>query len=84
MANMTMVTTNPMGRWWHPLPLLSGISLLMGTIIMKLLNMIDFSWWFVILFPIISDIVVNLLLMGAWAFCAWISDKQTNRRKFRK
>lgn len=84
MANMTMVTTNPMGRWWHPLPLSSSINLLVGTIIMKLLNMIDCSWWFVILFPIISDIVVNLLLMGALAFCAWISDKRENRSKYRK
>lgn len=76
MANMTMVTTNPMGRWWHPLPLTSGIGLMIGTIAMKLTNMIDFSWWFVILFPIISDIVVNLLLIGLLAFGSLVSNKR--------
>lgn len=81
MANITTVTSNPMGRWWHPLPLTSGIGLMMGTIVMKLTNMIDFSWWFVILFPIISDIVVNLLIMGLLAFGSWVSDKRENRRK---
>ena len=82
MANMTTVS-NPPGRWWHPLPLMSGVGLMIGFIIMKLTGEFTFSWWFTILFPLISDILFNLALVGIMALCCWISDI-VERRKRRK
>lgn len=81
MANMTSMTFTPLGRWWHPLPLMSGVGALIGTIAMKLMGFIDFSWWFVILFPIGADIAVNgLIVLIEWM--AWkISDARERRRR---
>lgn len=68
MANMTSMTFTPLGRWWHPLPLMSGVGALLGTVAMKLTGMIDYSWWFVILAPLAMDIAVNALII----FVEWM------------
>ncbi|MBQ8806406.1 MAG: hypothetical protein IJZ68_08135 [Bacteroidaceae bacterium] len=82
MASMT-TTSNPQGRWWHPLPLTSGIGLMLGMIMMKAFGgWPEFSWWFVIIFPLVSDVIVNLLIVGICAFGWWIADTvEKHRRK---
>ena len=76
MANMnTTMVSNPMGRWWHPLPLISPLVLVIGSIIMKLTGLqSDMSWRQVIAYPIIFDVAVNALVLSIWAVASWISN----------
>ena len=83
MANMT-TTANPLGRWWHPLPLMSGVGLMMGFIIMKLTGVMNYSWWFTIIFPILSDIIVNLVIVGCIAIGYWIAETREKSRRRKK
>lgn len=85
MASMS-ATSNPMGRWWHPLPLMSGVGAMIGSVILKLAGMMELSWWFTIIFPLVADIIVNLLLVGVIWFGCLVADKveARNRRRKRK
>ena len=81
MANMNFSTANPLGRWWHPLPLSSGIGALFGTVVLKSLGYLDeMSWGFVIAVPLILDIAVNALIIGAETLFYWIADKRDKAR----
>lgn len=82
MANMTSMTFTPLGRWWHPLPLMSGVGALLGTVAMKLTGMIDYSWWFVILAPLAMDIAVNaLIILAEWMVWKISGAIEKRRRK---
>lgn len=83
MASMS-TTSNPMGRWWHPLPLMSGIGAMLGMVIMKLTGMIDWAWWAVIVMPIAADLIVNFLIVAICAVGCWISDVIEKRNRRRK
>ena len=84
MASMS-ATSNPQGRWWHPLPLTSGIGLMLGMIIMKAIDgWPELSWWFVIIFPLVSDLVINFAIVGICALGCWIADTVEKRRRKRK
>lgn len=83
MANMN-TTANPLGRWWHPLPLTSGIGAMLGMVIMKWAGMLDWAWWAVIVFPIVADLIVNFLMVAVGAFGCWISDVIEKRNRRRK
>lgn len=83
MANMnTTMVSNPMGRWWHPLPLISPLALVLGSIIMKLAGpQNDMAWWQVIAFPIICDVEVNVLVLSIWAIASWIGNMRDRRKE---
>lgn len=83
MASMS-TTSNPLGRWWHPLPLMSGVGALIGMVIMKLTGMIEFSWWIVILFPLIADLLINGAIVGVCAIGCRIADIIEKKQRKRK
>ena len=57
MANMT--TFHPVGTRWHPLPIMSGVGLMIGHIVLKCTGYLDMPWWAVITVPLAIDIAVN-------------------------
>ncbi len=83
MASMS-TTANPPGRWWHPLPLMSGIGAMLGMVIMKWAGMLDWAWWAVIALPIAADFIINFLIVAICAIGCRISDAIEKRNRRRK
>jgi hypothetical protein len=81
MANMNTALSTPFGRWWHPLPLASGISITIAFIVMKLGGALpNMSWLMTILIPLASDFALNFALSMIWCLSVWIECEIEKRK----
>ncbi len=71
-------TSHPLGTKWHPLPIMSGIGLMCGYVVMKLTHTINMPWWSVILTPLVVDAIINIAIVAVAGISYRISNLRDN------